>query len=358
MRLFAVFALAAATTFAQSPKPTPEPNGGWRRVDPQPQQTTAPAAGGQESAAAPSGQDEQPTFQAGVEVVSVFCTVRTKQGGLIGNLNKDDFQVSEDGKPQEIKYFARETDLPLTIGLLVDVSKSQERLIDTEKQAASQFLTQVLGKKDLAFLISFGSDAELLQDYTNSARLLRRGLDGLHLSAPPPQVTESPVPTAYDPKGTILYDAVYLAAHDQLRGQVGRKVIVVITDGVDQGSRMKLQDAMRAAQLADAIIYAIDYYDPGAYSGFGLGMGGGGEGVLKRMAEETGGRMFHVSHKHPLSEAFDEIQRDMRTQYAIGYIPTNPKKDGTFRRIDIKTHDKDQKVQARKGYFATTPEQS
>jgi VWFA-related protein len=278
----------------------------------------------------------------------------------VGTLSQDDFQVNEDGKPQTIKYFARETDLPLTIGLLIDVSRSQERLVEEEKQAASQFFTQVVGKKDLAFLISFGSEAELLQDYTNSARLLRHGLDGLKVNAPPPQITESPVPTVYRPRGTILYDAVYLAAHDQLRGQVGRKVIVLITDGNDEGSRLKIEDAMRSAQLADAIIYGIEYYDSAAYGGgFSLGLGGGGGGsVLKRMSEETGGRTFRVSHKHPLSEAFDEIQRDMRTQYAIGYLPTNGKKDGTFRRVEIKTKDKEQKVQARKGYYATEPEQS
>ena len=352
MRLVAVFVLAAVAGFAQQPN-TQQPNGAWRRVDAQAQQPAAPA---KDAAPAQAAQEPEPTFKGGVDVVSVFCTVRTKQGGLVGTLTKDDFQVSEDGKPQEVKYFARETELPLTIGLLVDVSRSQERLIEEEKQAAIQFFNQVLQKKDLAFLISFGSEAELLQDYTSSARLLRHGLDGLKLNAPPPRVTEGPVPTAYTPRGTILFDAVYLAAHDQLRGQVGRKVIVLITDGNDEGSRLKIDAAMRAAQLADTIIYGIEYYDSGFYGGgFSLGGSGGGS-ILKRMSEETGGRAFRVSHRHPLSEAFEEIQKDMRTQYAIGYLPTNGKKDGTFRRLEIKTKDKDQKVQARKGYYATEAE--
>ena len=347
MRLIAVFALAAAALAQQ-------PSGGWRRVDSAPGQPPAAA----EATPAPAAE-QTPTFQAGVDVVNVFCTVRTKQGGLVGTLGKDDFTISEDGRPQEIKYFTKETDLPLTLGLLIDVSRSQERLIDEEKQAASQFFTQVLQKKDLAFLISFGSEAELLQDYTDSARLLRHALDGLKVNAPPPQLTEGPVPTVYKPRGTILYDAVYLAAHDELRGQVGRKVIVLITDGNDEGSRLKIEDALRASQMADAIIYGIEYYDRGAYGGgFGLGMGGGGGAVLRRLAEETGGRSFRVSRGHPLSEAFEEIQRDMRTQYAIGYLPSNSKKDGSFRRIEIKTRDKDQKVQARKGYYATEPDQS
>ncbi len=312
----------------------------------------------QQPAAAPA-QEETPTFKAEVGVVNVLCSVRNKQGGLVANLGKDDFTVSEDGKPQEIRYFTRESNLPLTIGLLVDVSRSQERLIDDERQAASQFFSQVLGKKDLAFLISFGEEAELLQDYTGSPGLLRKGLDGLKVNGPPPQIQPGPVPTVYQPRGTILYDAVYLAAHDQLRGQVGRKVLVLITDGNDEGSRLKIEDALTAAQRADAIIYGIDYYDARAYGGFGFGFGGGGgEGVLKRMAEETGGHMFKVDRKHPLSDAFEQIQQEMRTQYSIGYVPANPGANGSFHRIDIRTHDKDMKVQARKGYYSGPPDQS
>jgi VWFA-related protein len=305
-------------------------------------------------------QAEEPTFKAGVDIVNVLCSVRNKQGGLVGSLTREDFAVAEDGKQQEIKYFTRETNLPLTIGLLVDVSRSQERLIDTERQAASQFFSQVLGKKDLAFLISFGEEAELLQDYTGSSGLLRKGLDELKVNAPPPQIHPGPVPTVYQPRGTILYDAVYLAANDKLRGQVGRKVMVLITDGVDQGSRIKIEEAMRSAQKADTIVYAIDYYDSAAYGGgWGINLGGGGgEGTLRRMSEETGGHMFKVDRKHPLSDAFEQIQAEMRSQYSIGYLPTNTAKDGSFRRIELKTREKEMKVQARKGYYATPPEHS
>ncbi len=326
LRAFAAIAAAAACAFAQQPP-------------------------------ANSSQTETPTFTGGVNLISVLCSVRNKQGGLVPNLTKEDFEVSEDGKPQTIRHFARETDLPLTIGLLVDVSISQERLIDTEKEAASEFFTQVLGKKDVAFLISFGSEAELLQDYTGSARLLREGLKGLKVNGPPPQIMPGPVPTMSQPRGTILYDAVYLAANDRLRGQVGRKVMVLITDGVDQGSRVKIEEALRSAQKADSIIYAIEYYDRAAYGG-GYGFGGDGEGTLKRLAEQTGGRVFRVDRKHPLTEAFEQIQAEMRSQYAIVYESTNPAQDGSFRKIDIKTHEKDMKVQARKGYFASPPEQS
>jgi VWFA-related protein len=299
----------------------------------------------------PLPEDQEP-IRVNVKVVNVLCSVRNKQGGLVGNLTKDDFQLKEDGKPQTIKYFARETDLPLTIGLLVDVSTSQERLIEIERQAASQFFTQVLRKQDLAFLISFGEDAELLQDYTSSASLLRRGLDGLRVSSSVGGPMPGPVPTMNTPRGTVLYDAVYLAAHDQLRNQVGRKVLVVITDGVDQGSHVKIEEALRAAQNADAVIYCIDYSDPGFYNMGGFGFGGDGSGAMNRLSGDTGGRVFRVSRKHPLNEVFSEIQEEMRSQYALGYTPENTSKDGAFRRIELKTRDKDLKVQARKGYFA------
>ncbi|MGE5644346.1 MAG: VWA domain-containing protein [Acidobacteriota bacterium] len=299
-----------------------------------------------------TAQEPAPTFKGGVDVVNVLCSVRNKQGGLVANLTKDDFAIAEDGKQQPIRYFARETDLPLTIGLLIDVSRSQERLIQTERDAASQFFTQVLGKKDMAFLISFGMEAELLQDYTGSANLLRRSMDGLKVNAPPPQVMDSPVPSVYQPRGTILYDAVYLAADEKLRGQVGRKVIVLITDGVDQGSRLKIEDALRAAQRADAIVYSIEYYDASAYGYYG---GGGGGGTLKKLSEETGGRVFRVDRKHTLQDAFEQIQQEMRSQYAIGYERPPQAQDGSYHRIEVKTRDKDLKVQARKGYYADAP---
>src|SRR5579864_2022193 len=210
------------------------------------------------------GQDE-PTIKVEVNVVNILFTVRDKRGGLIGNLNKDDFTIFEDGKQQDIKYFNRETDLPLTIGLLIDVSASQGNLIDIERNAAYQFFGSVLRKQDLAFLISFGADAELLQDYTNSPALLRKGLQGLQVNSDVGGLHPGPVPTVYQPRGTILYDAVYLAASDQLKGQVGRKVLVLITDGEDQGSRYTIKQAIESAQKADAIVYGFYYVDRGFY---------------------------------------------------------------------------------------------
>ncbi len=296
---------------------------------------------------------QEPTIKVDVDIVNVLCSVRNKSGGLVSNLGKDDFTVFENGQKQDIKYFARETDLPLTVGLLVDVSLSQENLIEIERRAAYQFFSSVLRPKDLAFLIAFGQDAELLQDYTNSRKLLQSALDQLHANGPVGGLQPGPVPTANHPRGTILFDSVYLASADQLKGQVGRKALVIITDGVDQGSRYKLEDAIKAAQLADAIVYGIYYVDPSAYGG---GWGSWGmapsDRDLKRLAEDTGGRVLKVDRKHSLEDIFKEIQEEMRSQYALGYSPANTTKDGTFRKIDIKMADKNMRVQARKGYFA------
>ncbi|MBV8901992.1 MAG: VWA domain-containing protein [Acidobacteriia bacterium] len=290
-----------------------------------------------------------------VNVVNVLATVRDKRNGLVGNLEKNDFSILEDGKQQEIKYFTRETDLPLTIGLLIDVSASQRNLIGIERSAATQFFSKVLRKKDEAFLISFGEEAELLQDYTSSARLLEEGLNNLRVSSGVGGFGPGPVPTVGQPRGTVLYDAVYLAANEKLRGEVGRKVLILITDGNDEGSRLTRDKAVEAAQKADAVIYSIDYYDPSAYGRFGFG-GGGGESELRRMSDETGGHVYKVDRKHTLDEVFQELQDEMRSQYSIGYTPTNDLKDGSYRHLEIRPSNKDYKVQARKGYYAIKPE--
>jgi VWFA-related protein len=297
-------------------------------------------------------QDDSATLKVEVNLVNILFTVRDKKGGLVGSLNKDDFKVFEDGKEQEVKYFNRETDLPLTIGLLIDVSASQMNLIDIEKNAAYQFFGSVLRKQDLAFLISFGEDSELLQDYTNSSKLLRAGLDGLHVSSGVGGFGPGPVPTISQPRGTVLYDAVYVASADQLKGQVGRKVLVLITDGEDEGSKYKISQAIEAAQKADAIIYGFYYVDRGFYMSHGMVFAGGSDSALRQMSEDTGGHVFHVDRKTTLQDAFTQLQEEMRSQYAIGYTPTNPSKDGTFRKLEIKTTNKDWKVQARKGYYA------
>ncbi len=296
-------------------------------------------------------EDLGDSIKVDVDVVNILASVRDKKGMLMPHLEKQDFTILEDGKPQSIKYFSRETDLPLTIGLLVDTSGSQQNLIGIERNAASQFFSQVLRKKDEAFLMMFGEESELLQDYTNSVRLLNDGLTRLHLSVPVGGLGPGPVPTVGQPRGTVLYDAIYLAASEKLRTEVGRKVIVVITDGVDEGSKLPIEQAVEAAQKADAVVYSIEYVDRGFYGPFG-GFGGGGDAALHRMSDPTGGHVYRVDRSHPLEDVFRELQEEMRTQYAIGYTPANALKDGSYRKLDVKTSNKDFKVSARKGYYA------
>lgn len=305
-----------------------------------------------------SAQDT--VIKVDVDLVNVLCSVRNKGNGLVGNLEKSDFKLFEDGKEMEIKYFTRETDLPLTIGMLVDTSKSQENLIEPESRAAYEFFKVVLRKKDMAFLMQFGAEAELLQDDTNSAKLLQDGLRQLRLSVPLGGLHPGPVPTAQNQAGTILFDAVYLAANEKLKSEVGRKVMVIITDGDDTGSKTPRDRATEAAQKADSIIYFIDYEDPRYHGGgFGTFTIGRNTGTydMSKMSSETGGRVFRVDRRNTLDDIFKELQDEMRSQYSIGYTSPHAQKDGSYHKIDIKTTNKDYKVQARKGYYAMPPEQ-
>jgi VWFA-related protein len=218
----------------------------------------------------------------------------------------------------------------------------------------------VIRKKDEAFVISFGKDINLLQDMTSSIRQLTGCMRDLQPDAMPPMmgrvpVNTGPVPQTGTPKGTLLYDAVVLASNEKLTGEVGRKALILITDGDDEGSTYDRKAAIQAAQKADAIIFSIYYVDHGFYSryGGGISFGGGGEGELKRMSDETGGQVFTVSAKHPLSEVFKEIQDELRNQYSIAYSPDNATRDGSFRHIEIKVDNPDYRVQSRNGYYAT-----
>ena len=301
---------------------------------------------------------QESVIKVDVDLVNVLCSVRNKGNGLVGNLEKGDFKLFEDGKEMEIKYFTRETDLPLTIGMLVDTSKSQENLIEPESRAAYEFFKVVLRKKDMAFLMQFGAEAELLQDNTGSAKMLQDGLRQLRLSVPLGGLHPGPVPTQQNQAGTIMFDAIYLAASEKLKGEVGRKVIVVITDGDDTGSKTPRDKATESAQKADTIIYFIDYEDP-RYHGGGFGrisFGGSGDADMHKMSGETGGRVFKVDRKNSLDDIFKDLQDEMRSQYSIGYTSPHPQKDSSYHKIEIRTSNKDYKVQARKGYYAIPQE--
>jgi VWFA-related protein len=322
----------------------------------QPPQPAQPAQESQPAQEAPSAQDQEPleTLKVDVNVVNVFFNAKDKKGLLTPNLKKEDFQIFEEGKPQTIKYFSAESNQPLTLGLLIDTSGSQARVLPMEQEVGAQFLNQVLKEKDLSFLISFDVNVELLQDYTNDGKDLRAGLRRTRVNSGVggggPGMGGGPVPTAR-PRGTLLYDAVYLAAYEKLSKEVGRKAMIILTDGEDQGSQETLKNAIEAAHKADAMVYVLLIADRDFYQSNQMGYSGSGD--MKKLAEETGGRMIDVgSEEKKLRAAFDQIANELRSQYYIGYTPKDSKRDGLFRRIEIKPTNKDVKIQATKGYYA------
>lgn len=309
----------------------------------------APSPGGPPPAS--SAPNERPvdigdtqTLKVNVNLVNVYFSVRDKNG-YITNLAKDDCQIFEDKALQKTKNFTQEKNLPLTIGILLDTSGSQQNVLPMEQDAGAEFLKDVLTPKDEAFLISFDINVDLLADYTNSPSELHRAMQkaSINTGAGTGSVTGNG-----SPRGTLLYDAVYLAAHDKLRQEAGRKVLVILTDGQDQGSQENIRTAIEAAQKSNALVYVILIADRGFYGG----MGYFGAGDMDRLARETGGRVINVGNNgKKLQEAFDQIQDELRTQYLASYTPTNLKADGSFRTLNI-TCGKDTKVQARKGYYA------
>ena len=295
-------------------------------------------------------QDQAPTFKVDVNVVNLYFNVKDKHGALIPDLKKEDFQVLEEGAPQKIKYFSVNSEQPLTLGILIDCSGSQQTVLPMTQQIASQFVKEVVRPKDEAFIISFDIQVELLQDFTNDTARLQRALHKTRInvgggSYGVPGIGQGPVPQ-HDPKGTLLYDAVYLASDEKLKQEVGRKALIILTDGEDQGSRTRLREAIEAAQKSDAIVYVIYEVDRG------LGFGGG-KGEMEKIANETGGRVIDVrDNEKKLKDAFDQISNELRSQYYIGYTPSNQKRDGTYRKVEVKAANKDLKIQARKGYYA------
>jgi VWFA-related protein len=308
--------------------------------------------------AAPEDDHSVATFKIEVNLVDLFFTVKDKSGNLVPHLTKNDCSVQEDKVPQTLKNFVAETNLPLTLGILLDTSGSQQRVLPLEQQAGSQFLEEVLRQKDEAFLLSFDVNVDLLQDYTNSPRALARALNKAEINTAGgngaggvPGIGGGPVPVHGTPKGTLLYDAIYLASNQKLNQEAGRKAMIILTDGDDQGSTTKIQDAIAAAQRSNAIIYVILIADTEFYGGFGMGYNG--YSAAKKISEETGGHLINVGNNgKKLEAAFQQIQDELRTQYVASYTPSNAKQDGTFRHISVSCKGEDMKVQVRKGYFA------
>jgi VWFA-related protein len=326
------------------------------------------------------------TFLTDVKVVMVFATVRDKQGQVVRNLSKDDFVLDEDGRPQTIRYFSQESDLPLTLGLLVDTSGSTRRVLPDERNASHRFLEQVLREnKDQAFLIHFDFEVELLQDLTPSRTQLEKALNQLETSDQRPQMNRRNGGQTYPGGGgsypgggagrrrhggTSLYDAVFLASDELMRKQKGRKSLILMSDGVDNGSKLTLSECVESAQRADTLVYSILFEDPEAnnFNGFGGpriggrrgGWGGNrgpamnrpdGKNVLERISRETGGRFFEASKKQPIDKVFAAIEEDLRNQYSLGYTPTGAAPG--YRHIHVAAKQKNLTVQAREGYYGT-----
>lgn len=297
------------------------------------------------SAAPATPAPQEPVIRVGVEIVNVFVTVRDRDRRIVTNLEKEQFRVFEDGREQKIEYFARETALPVTLALLLDTSISMRNVLLPAKEAASLFLRRVLRQEDLAFVASFDVNVDLLQDFTGDPARLERAIRRAEINSPLP---DGPVART-GPLGTRFYDAVWLASRDKLRREAGRKAIVIVTDAVDAGSRVRLEEALEAAQRTDAVIYIIGIYDPYFYHG---SFGASGSGVARKLAEETGGRAFFFRDGRKLEEAFDQIAEELRTQYILGYYPQNRARDGGFRRLKVETTVRGHRVQARRGYYA------
>jgi len=342
-------------------------------------------------AAAPLLSPQQgPTISVNVKLVTLFATVRDKHGALIRNLTKDDFALQQDGHPQTITYFAPDSDLPLTLGLLVDTSMSQRRVLDQERDASHAFLDHMLREdKDKAFVIHFDREVELLQDLTSSRQKLEASLHQLGR----PQFSQtgggggssgSDPDTGgaggggrgahgYGGGGTLLYDAVFLASDELMKKQQGRKALIILSDGVDRGSKGTLRDAIETAERADTLVYSILFADKEGYGnggGYGGGhMGGGGTGgggghrhypqesrpdgkkVLQQLSKETGGRFFEVTKKETIDQIYAEIDEELRNQYALGYTPAKADADVGYHKIQLTTKQKDATVQTREGFY-------
>jgi len=281
------------------------------------------------------GQDGQPAIKVDVDVVNVLCTVHDKHGALITNLDKSDFRVMEDGHPQDIRYFARDYNTPLTVALLIDVSGSVRPFVDEEKGAVNKFLKQVLRPGDQALLVGFSSTIMLWHDLTSSTQQLGDALRSLR-SIPFKGLPDigQPMPS------TLLYQAVQKTALQKLKEVAGRKVMVIISDGLDNGSPVHLNDALAAVQSTDTIVYGICFE-----SGFS------GCSFLNEMSQPTGGRTFRVK-KTPVEKIFQIIEEETRSQYALGYVSSNRERDGGFRKLQVKVLSKGLSAVSRKGYYA------
>jgi VWFA-related protein len=355
----------------------------------------APCLFAQQKAAAPeqTPTSTAPTIAIDARLVNLPVVVRDKKGALVQNLTKEDFTLQVDGKPQTIRYFDKDTNLPLILGLMVDTSQSQRDVIDEERTASSTFLDQMMTTpKDKAFIMQFARQTELLQDLTSSRPLLQAALK--EIDTPGNNSDASDDSSRRTRGGTTLYDALFLASDELMSKQTGRKALIILSDGVDRNSKENLVKSIEAAQRADTIIYAIYFkgeeshpqnnnqqrgrggypgggYPGGGYPGGGYPGGGGrfpgggnrggnypseshvdGKKILERMAHETGGRLFEVKKNQDVAQIYNQIAEELRAQYRLGYTPTQDAAADGYHQIDLSVRQKGLLIQTRDGYYA------
>jgi VWFA-related protein len=292
--------------------------------------------------AATAWPQEVPTFSSKVNVVSLLATVHDRDGRVVKNLTSEDFALQEDGAPQTIHYFHQESDLPLTIGLLVDTSRSQTGVLEQERQASYTFLDQVLRpEEDQAFIAHFDTRVEILQGLTSSRSELQNALSQLRIP---------------DQAATLLFSAIQMTSEEVMRPQSGRKAFIILTDGVAFHDRTTLETAIEFAQRADAIIFPIRFADSTCFHGplrtaIRAAASEEGKKGLQRMAKETGGVYYQVKEGQTLEQIYAQIEDALRNQYSLGYTPPHPN-DGKFHKINLTAKDHKLVVHTRAGYYA------
>ena len=308
-------------------------------------------------------QDSDEVVRVDTNLTNIFFTAADKNKRFISDLKAEDILVLEDGQPQEIFTFQQNIDLPLSLAILIDTSASEERTLPDEKEAARAFLESVLRpNKDEAAVISFTGETTLEQGFSGNLERLRRAIDRVEFIPPSGYIGGGVVVNGTPPisgtnqalaGSTAIWDAVWATSEELLStsAEHTRRAIILLTDGVDTSSRMKMQEAIERAQKADALIYAIGIGDRYTFNV--------NEGALKKIAEQTGGRAYFPRHERDLHDAFAQIQRDLREQYLVAYSPLNKARDGSFRKIEIQVvnpaiKQRELKLNYRTGYFAKT----
>jgi Ca-activated chloride channel homolog len=346
---------ASSGLFAQSQSdPGAQEKSRTRRVEQSPSPSPTPAV--------PKEEDDE-VIRVETNLTNIFFTAAYSNKRFVTNLRKEDIRVLEDGQPQEVFTFQQNTDLPLSIAILIDTSQSEERTLPDEKSAARAFLEAVMRPtRDEAAVVSFTGDVTLEQGFTGNLDRLRRAIDRVEFVPPSGYIGGGVVVPTTPPisdqnqmmaGSTALWDAIWASSNELLSVSADhtRRAIILLTDGVDTISQVKMHEAIERAQKADALIYAIGIGD--SYQG------GVDTGSLRKIAEKTGGRAFFPHSESELRTAFDQIQRDLREQYLVAYSPSNKTRDGSYRVIRIEVVDpelrkQNLKLNYRPGYFAKT----